>query len=83
MMIRTNKPIDVNGDGERPPRNVWVLSWVAFFNDTATEMSYGLLPQFLVGVLGAGAMALGLIEGAAETLSRLCSLGVRCPSADG
>ena len=51
------------------PRNVWALSWVAFFNDTATEMSYWLLPQFLIGVLGAGPMAFGLIEGAAETVS--------------
>ncbi len=58
------------------PRNVRALGWVAFFNDTATEMSYWLLPQFLVGVLRAGPMAFGLIEGAAETaasLSRLLS----------
>jgi hypothetical protein len=48
---------------------VWVLSWAAFLNDTATEMSYWLLPQFRVGVLGAGTMAFGLIEGAAETVS--------------
>jgi MFS family permease len=42
---------------------------VALFNDTATEMTYWLLPHFLVGVLGAGPMAFGLIEGAAETVS--------------
>ncbi len=52
-----------------PPRNVWALSWVSFFNDTATEMSYWLLPQFLVNVLGAGPAAFGLIEGAAETVA--------------
>jgi len=51
------------------PRNVWVLAWVAFFNDIATEMSYWLLPQFLAAVLGAGPAAFGLIEGAAETMS--------------
>ena len=51
------------------PRNVRVLGWVAFFNDTATEMSYWLLPQFLVSVLGAGPMVFGLIEGAAETVA--------------
>lgn len=51
------------------PRNVWALAWVSFFNDTATEMSYWLLPQFLVGVLGAGPMVFGLIEGAAETVA--------------
>jgi len=53
------------------PRNVRTLGWVAFFNDTATEMSYWLLPQFLVSVLGAGPMVLGLIEGAAETMASL------------
>jgi MFS family permease len=53
------------------PRNVRALGWTAFFNDTATEMSYWLLPQFLVGVLGAGPMAFGLIEGAAETVASL------------
>ncbi len=51
------------------PRNVWALSWVSLFNDTATEMSYWLLPQFLVSVLGAGPAAFGLIEGAAETVA--------------
>jgi MFS family permease len=53
----------------RLPRNVWVLAWVALFNDAATEMSYWLLPQFLARVLGAGPAAFGLIEGAAETVS--------------
>lgn len=51
------------------PRNVRMLGWTAFFNDTATEMTYWLLPQFLVGVLGAGPMAFGLIEGTAETVA--------------
>jgi MFS family permease len=58
----------------RLPRNVWALSWVSFFNDTSTEMSYWLLPQFLVGVLGAGPMVFGLIEGAAETVSSFARL---------
>jgi MFS family permease len=56
------------------PRNVWVLAWVAFFNDTSTEMSYWLLPQFLVTVLGAPPMAFGLIEGAAETIASFSRL---------
>jgi MFS family permease len=55
--------------GYRLPRNVWSLAWVAFSNDTATEMGYWLLPQFLVAVLGAPPMVFGLIEGAAETVA--------------
>src|ERR1035438_3462667 len=58
----------------RLPRNVWVLAWVALFNDTSTEMSYWLLPQFLVTVLGTPPMAFGLIEGAAETIASFSRL---------
>jgi len=50
-------------------RNVRALGWTSFFNDTATELSYWLLPQFLVATLGASPMAFGLIEGAAETVA--------------
>jgi MFS family permease len=53
---------------------VWALAWVAFFNDTSTEMGYWLLPQFLVAVLGAPPMAFGLIEGAAETIASFSRL---------
>ena len=47
-------------------RPVWLLGWVSFFTDTASEMVYPLLPLFLTRVLGAGAMSLGVIEGVAE-----------------
>jgi MFS family permease len=39
---------------------------VSFFTDMASETVYPLLPLFLTQVLGAGAMSLGVIEGAAE-----------------
>ena len=51
-----------------------MLAWVAFLNDTSTEMSYWLLPQFLVTVLGAPPMAFGFIEGAAETIASFSRL---------
>jgi MFS family permease len=69
MPMLTGKREEAAGSAGRLPHNVWVLSWVAFFNDMATEMSYWLLPQFLMGILGAGPMAFGLIEGVAETVS--------------
>lgn len=56
------------------PRNVWVLGLVALLNDAASEAAYWLLPQFLVSVLGAGTMAFGLIEGAAESASSFIRL---------
>jgi MFS family permease len=47
-------------------RPVWLLGWISFFTDMASEMVYPLLPLFLTRVLGAGAMPLGIIEGVAE-----------------
>src|SRR5580765_5741551 len=47
-------------------RPVWLLGWVSFFTDMASETVYPLLPLFLTQVLGAGAMSLGIIEGSAE-----------------
>jgi MFS family permease len=47
-------------------RPVWLLGWISFFTDTASEMVYPLLPLFLTHVIGAGAMSLGVIEGVAE-----------------
>jgi MFS family permease len=47
-------------------RPVWLLGWISFFTDTASEMVYPLLPLFLTRVLGASPMSLGVIEGVAE-----------------
>lgn len=51
---------------QKLPPSVWLLGWVSFFTDMASEAIYPLLPLFLTRVLGAGAMSLGVIEGAAE-----------------
>jgi MFS family permease len=48
------------------PRSVWLLGWVSFFTDTASEMVYPLLPLFLTRVVGGTAMSLGIVEGGAE-----------------
>ena len=45
------------------------LSLVSLFNDLASEMVYPLLPAFVTGPLGAGALALGVLDGAAELTS--------------
>jgi MFS family permease len=45
---------------------VWLLGWVSLATDAASEAIYPLLPFFLTHVLGASAVSLGLIEGAAE-----------------
>lgn len=55
-------------------RNVLVLAAVSFLTDASSEIIYPLLPIFLTTVLGAGASAVGAIEGAAETASALLKL---------
>lgn len=53
------------------PRNVKLLGWASFLNDVASEMVYPLLPKFLLEVLGGNKFWLGVIEGAAESISSL------------
>ncbi len=55
------------------PRAVWLLSGVSFLADVSTEMTYPLLPLFLVGALGASKASLGLVEGAAVLIVALMS----------
>lgn len=50
----------------RIPTGVWVLGFVSLLMDTSSELIHGLLPVFLVSVLGASALTLGIIEGTAE-----------------
>jgi len=52
------------------PAVVRRLGWVSFFTDASSDMIYPLLPAFLVS-LGAGAGALGWVEGVAEATSAL------------
>jgi MFS family permease len=56
------------------PRAVVVLGAVSFLTDASSEMIYPLLPIFLSSVLGAGALAVGAIEGAAESVASLLKL---------
>jgi MFS family permease len=51
------------------PAGVWLLGSVSLLNDVASESIYPLLPFFLTSVLGATAVSLGIIEGAAEAIS--------------
>lgn len=55
----------------RLPGTVIALGAISFFTDLSSEMVYPLLPVFLVQVLGAGAVALGAIEGLAESAAAL------------
>jgi hypothetical protein len=53
----------------RLPRTVIALGLVSFFNDLASEIVVPLVPILLATVLGAGPVALGLIEGVADAIA--------------
>ncbi|MBI2308572.1 MAG: MFS transporter [Rhodocyclales bacterium] len=59
----------MNAPKQRLPRVVVVLGLVSFFNDLASEMVTPLIPILLAAVLGAGPLALGLVEGVAEAVA--------------
>ena len=48
------------------PAGIWVLGCVSLLMDVSSETIHSLLPVFLVSVLGANALTVGLIEGVAE-----------------
>lgn len=57
---------DEHGSNRALSRNVYVVSLVSFFQDTASEILYPVLPFFVTGVLHAPPAVLGLIEGMAD-----------------
>jgi len=51
------------------PAGIWVLGFVSLLMDISSEMIHSLLPLFMVTILGASTMAVGLVEGLAESLA--------------
>ena len=55
-------------------RNVKLLGFASLLNDISSEMIFPLLPHFVMNVLGGSRASLGMIEGAADSLSSLLKL---------
>ncbi len=53
------------------PSSIRVLGFVSLLMDVSSEMIHSLLPLFMVTALGASALAVGLIEGLAESTALL------------
>lgn len=51
---------------KKMPKTIWALGFVSLLMDTSSEIVHGLLPVFLVSVLGASYSMIGLIEGVGE-----------------
>ena len=52
-------------------RNVLLLGIVCMFTDVSSQMIFPLVPLYLISMLGAGATAVGVVEGAAEAIASL------------
>lgn len=53
------------------PRGIWALGLVSLFMDISSEMIHALLPVYLITVLGASTLSVGLIEGVAEATANI------------
>ncbi len=56
------------------PRGIWALGLVSLFMDLSSEMIHALLPIYLVTVLGASALTVGIIEGIAEATANITKI---------
>ena len=56
------------------PTTVWTLGFVSLLMDTSSELIHSLLPVFLVTVVGASTVAVGLIEGIAEATAAVAKV---------
>lgn len=53
------------------PGGIWALGFGSLFMDTSSELIHSLLPVFMVSVLGASMLTVGIIEGVAEATAAI------------
>ena len=56
------------------PGSIWMLGLVSLFMDISSEMIHALLPLYLVTVLGASTLTVGIIEGIAEAAASITKI---------
>lgn len=56
------------------PKGVFMLGFVSMFMDVSSEMIHSLLPVFMTGVLGVSALAVGVVEGIAESTASILKI---------
>jgi MFS family permease len=64
----------LSAPARRLPPSIWALGFVSLLMDVSSEMIHSLLPMFMVSVLGASALTVGLIEGAAEATALIVKI---------
>ncbi len=60
-----------HSDRPRIPTSIWALGLVSLFMNMSSELVHSLLPVYMVTVLGASLLSVGLIEGFAEATGLL------------
>lgn len=58
----------------RIPTGIWVLGFVSLLMDVATGIVNSTLPLYLMSTIGAGALAVGLVEGLARSVATVLKL---------
>ena len=71
-MVESATPL--SEPARRLPPSIWALGFVSLLMDVSSEMIHSLLPMFMVSVLGASALTVGLIEGAAEATALIVKI---------
>ena len=71
-MVESATPL--SEPARRLPPSIWALGFVSLLMDVSSEMIHSLLPMFMVSVLGASALSVGLIEGAAEATALIVKI---------
>ena len=61
-------------DGPRVPLDVWALGFVSLLMDASSELVHSLLPIFMVSVLGASMVTVGVLEGIAEATASVAKV---------
>lgn len=65
--MKSERPL--NRSLREMPAGIWVLGCVSLLMDISSEMIHSLLPLFMVTTLRTSTMAVGLVEGLAESLA--------------
>jgi MFS family permease len=53
------------------PGGIWAIGFVSLFMDVSSEMIHALLPIYMVSILGAPMLVVGIIEGIAEATASI------------
>ncbi|MBU0673401.1 MAG: MFS transporter [Proteobacteria bacterium] len=60
-----------SGTWRRLPTGIWALGFGSLFMDISSELIHSLLPVFMVSVLGASVVTVGILEGVAEATAAI------------